>query len=239
MQAMGAERTAQALLQSMNMPGTASLSAPPPADFSPDYRVTTTYDTGPFQLVSSGRRMAMPAYFDIIGNPGQTLIGSYENRKITDADPTPCFSGHAVQDIRLEPPQGRSFLPLPADSSVKTDNLTYTEHWSLTGQAASVHRELTSHFDTPLCSGQVRTDTVAKALATIRDSFSDAVAVSTSVKPAQTAIPQEDPSTAVAGFAPPVDFPRRGRRPIPGMEKQCHLRREQHPGERADEQHGE
>ena len=72
-----------------------------------------------------------------------------------------------------------------------------------TGQTISLHRELTAKFDTPLCSGTVRTET-AKAITDIRNSFIQAVALAAPLPqaPPQAKLPSE-PFTPASGFLPP------------------------------------
>ena len=130
LQAAGPDRMAAAYLQQTGIPGTAGFSLTPPTEFAPDYALVSNFDIGPFPGINAGRRMAMPGEFAFLGVPGETLIGSFNNTHIKDSDPTPCYSGHAVEDIALDPPAGRRFLPPPADVSVKTANISFTAHWS-------------------------------------------------------------------------------------------------------------
>src|SRR5262249_15342063 len=112
------------------------------------------------RVMESGLRV-LPA-------PGDYLMGPVGDTKLKDTDPTPCYSGHQVEDLSLDFPANRMLVRLPQDADVTTGNLHYTSHWSVNGQTLSVHREFTSNIDQPLCSGDVRKETVA-ALARIRD----------------------------------------------------------------------
>ena len=76
----------------------------------------------------------------------------------------------------LQLPAGKRPASLPADQAIKTANLDYVEHWSLDGQVLQVRHDMTTKFDSPLCSGQTRTDLLA-ALQKISDSFKTEIAL--------------------------------------------------------------
>ena len=73
----------------------------------------------------------------------------------------PCYNGSMSENISLEFPTSRHLEKVPDDSNVKTANLQFTSHWSLSGQTLTVHREFKSTIDQPLCTSEVRKDTAA------------------------------------------------------------------------------
>ncbi len=175
-QSGGTSRTAAAFLANTNTPGTADFNVPPPAELVPRYAIGSNFSIGPFPDIMLGQRFAMPSKFAMLGGSGDTLLGPLGNINVKDGDPTPCFSGHAVEDITLDPPDGRHFLSPPPDASIKTANLSFVARWSLTGQTIAVHREVMARFETALCSGATRAD-AAKALSAIRDNYRLGVAL--------------------------------------------------------------
>jgi tetratricopeptide (TPR) repeat protein len=94
-------------------------------------------------------------------------MGSPFDEKLKDTEPTACFSGRIVEEMTLEPPEGRQFTKLPADVRLRTGNLEFTAQWSASRSAITVRREFISRIDKPLCEGDVRRET-AKMLGGIR-----------------------------------------------------------------------
>ena len=130
-QARGNSRVAAAFLSSTNTPGTADFNVPLPTELTSHYAIGSNFSIGPFPDIKSGQRFAMPSKFELLGAIGDTLIGPLGNITVTDDDPTPCYSGHAVEDITLDPPAGRHFLNPPADaypSRLQTCHLSHAGH---------------------------------------------------------------------------------------------------------------
>jgi len=98
----------------------------------------------------------MPPGLRLLPFPGDLLIGRIFVRNLPSTEPTPCWSGTAVDDLSIEPPKGKHFEKVPADVSVTTENVTFIAHWAQTDRVISVHRVLTSKFDQPLCIGPLR-----------------------------------------------------------------------------------
>ena len=181
-QARGPQQTATAFLRQTGIPGSGNFETGAPLDVAHDFSVTSTFTMGPYREIAAGRRVGMPDNFDLLGSPGDILIGPLANTAVKDTDPTPCYSGHASQDISLEAPAGRHFLNPPPDTSIKNRNLSYVARWSLTDHTVTLHREVTANFDAPLCSGQTRAE-MAKAILAIRDSLQAGVGLA--LTPAQ------------------------------------------------------
>lgn len=87
-------------------------------------------------------------------------MGPLNNTSITDQDPTPCYSGRQSEDIVFEFANGEHLADVPADIHVKTDNISYDTHWSVSGNQVSLHREFVSQIAEPICTGRVRRHTV-------------------------------------------------------------------------------
>ena len=76
----------------------------------------------------------------------------------------PCYNGHAIDDETLQFSSVRHLTHVPDDSKVAREHVNYSSHWSSDGNSLTVHRELTTHFDTPLCSGSEKDELVALGL---------------------------------------------------------------------------
>jgi lipoprotein NlpI len=175
-QTLGPERAATLAFQNMHVAGTGSFVVPPPYSLSPEYQLTGSFSIGPIEGLAEGRRFVPESLLALSNQPGDFLMGSLGDEKSNETDPTPCFSGHQDQDIVITAPAGRNFLPPPNDSAVRTANLEFSTHWSVSGDTLKLHRSFTSHVDTALCAGQVRKDTVA-AFAQIRREYLQGAAV--------------------------------------------------------------
>ncbi|MGD0191100.1 MAG: DUF3857 domain-containing protein [Rhizomicrobium sp.] len=186
-QTVGPERAVSTILQKTGTPGSGSYTVPSPDNLDGNYMITGDFSLGPFPDLLEGRRFAMPTGLTVLTSPGAFLMGPMTDRKLSDAEPTPCYSGSEVEDLSLEAPPGRQFLALPPNSSIRTSHLKFTATWSMHGQTVAVHREFTSTIDTPLCSGDVRRET-AGALTQIATSYTYGVALGRQLSPAEQRI---------------------------------------------------
>lgn len=187
-QSAGPEQAAAGALQSERMPGSGNFIIPPPDELAPNYAMTATFSIGPVPDLMEGRRFEMPTPLLVSSTPGDFLMGPLFNTKVKDTDPTPCFSGREQEDITLTAPKGHRFQVAPQDTNIKTANLAFTAHWTITdGDTLSVHREFTSHVDTALCSGAVRKET-AKQILEIRKSYLYGGAIATELMSQQSKI---------------------------------------------------
>jgi hypothetical protein len=163
-QAAGSDTTAGNLLKARGLANaTGTLNASTPVGLVSEYTIGSK-----FSAPGALNVRVMEAGLRVLPVAGDYLMGPMGNAKLKDTDPTPCYSGHQVEDLSLDFPANRMLLRLPQDADVTTGNLHYTSHWSVNEQTLSVHREFTSHIDQPLCSGDIRKETMA-ALARIRD----------------------------------------------------------------------
>jgi transglutaminase-like putative cysteine protease len=170
-QAAGSERVAQEMLRRIGMTGTASVDlATPPAQLAPSYAITLHYDGQPNVPWVVGQGYPMPPGIRMLPFAGDLLAGPLTNRNLPATEPTPCWSGTAVEDLSIEPPPGKHFGKLPPDTDVTTDNLSFTARWKEDGRVVSVHREFKSKMNQALCADELRT-TTAGALAKIAAAY--------------------------------------------------------------------
>jgi lipoprotein NlpI len=176
-QSVGPDRAVTAMLQRAGIPGSGSFIVPSPDNLDSNFVVTASFALGPFSDVLEGRPFSVPTGLTLLGSPGNSLMGPLTERKISDTEPTTCYSGTQEEDISVEAPKGRRFIALPHDTSVATSNIKFLIHWTGDGQTIKVHREFSSNVATALCSGDVRKDT-AKALTEIMNGYSDGLTLS-------------------------------------------------------------
>jgi hypothetical protein len=89
------------------------------------------------------------------------FFGAILDGQNSDADAVPCYNGHAIDDETLQFSNVRHLVHVPDDSNISREHINYSSHWSSDGNSLSVHRELFTHFDTPLCSGSEKDELVA------------------------------------------------------------------------------
>ena len=170
-QAAGPERAVQGMLQRAGMSGKGTFDAvAPPSDLKPSYALTAHFDAQPATPPTAGQGFPMPPGLRLLPFTGDYLMGPLFARNLPASEPTPCWSGTASEELSIEPPPGKHFVRLPADTDVHTDNLTFSAHWSQSDRVVSVRREFTSHVEHELCSGAVRQAT-AEALTKIAPAF--------------------------------------------------------------------
>ncbi len=170
-QAAGSERVAQEMLRRIGMTGSASVDlASQPAQLAASYGITVRYDGQPNVPWVVGQGYPMPPGIRVLPFAGDLLAGPLTNRNLPADEPTPCFSGSAVEELSIEPPPGKHFAKLPPDTDVTTDNLSFTARWKQDGRVISVHREFKSKMNRALCTDELRT-TTAGALAKIAAAY--------------------------------------------------------------------
>jgi transglutaminase-like putative cysteine protease len=170
----GPENAAAAQLQALGYPGaTGTFDLASPTEPSADYSIAGHFEVAPQPQYVSG------ASFDIFGGlrlfstTGDWMMGPLWNYKVTENDPTPCYSGHTEEELSLELPAGKHLVKLPSDSKIVDKHAEFTGHWSMEGQTVTVKRDFKVMLDQPLCEGDSRKE-AAKLLAAIRDSFNTA-----------------------------------------------------------------
>lgn len=171
-QGNGPERVAADLLTKQGTPqATGTFDVGVPASFAPEYAITGRYST----LRPLNIRM-MPTGFRLLPHFGGFLIGALANTKLKDDDPTPCYSGHTIEDLSLVLPDGKCIAKLPENVDVKTAHFQYASQWSMSGQTVAVHRDFTAFIDQPLCGGEVRKE-AADVLASIQRDYDAPIVV--------------------------------------------------------------
>ena len=171
-QAAGPTTAAEKLMTAMGYRGAkGELIAFSPLQLQPEYSVTGNFTASGFTEVAAGRSsFVLPGGLRVLGLTGDGLMGPLVPGELKDADPTPCFSAHAYEQVSLEAPPGMKFATVPKDVRVETPNLVFTAHWSLDNDTLTVTREFTSMIAEPLCTGEVRKQS-AEALKKIADSY--------------------------------------------------------------------
>jgi hypothetical protein len=97
---------------------------------------------------------------------GSVLMGP-DARDLRDDQPTPCYSGHQLEELTLDLPPGRDVIRLPPDTQLGDEAIQYSSHWTRDGQHIVLHRELRTSFSQPVCDGTLRKQAFAM-LETIR-----------------------------------------------------------------------
>jgi hypothetical protein len=171
-QTIGPEKAATDLLTKNGMPRATGTFNITPAALTEQYQLTGTFKTGG----AVANQFFWPSVNGLrpLSAPGDLLMGPLNNMlnniKLTDTDPTPCYSGLQTDDISLQMLPGKQMISIPADVSIKTAHLQYTTHWTHSGSNITVHREFVADIDQPVCSGATRKE-AADALARIRADF--------------------------------------------------------------------
>ncbi|HLZ66812.1 MAG TPA: DUF3857 domain-containing protein [Aliidongia sp.] len=176
-QSVGAEQAAKYQLRGQGFDGKGRFDFDSPFAMAASYRLAGHFETEPHPELVSGNSFNPPLGLGLGAQPGTELLGPlYNFRDLRGIEPTACFSGREVSDISLELPPGKRPRELPKPAEIKTDFMTYSAHWTLTGRTVAVHREFTSKVSQPICLGPVRT-AAAKALNDIRGDYNKAIAL--------------------------------------------------------------
>jgi transglutaminase-like putative cysteine protease len=166
-EAAGSQRAIQAMLQRAGLAGTGSFDLPSAtSDLGPSYSIAAHFEAQPRVPYTTGQGFPMPPGLRLLPFAGDYLMGPLYTQNLPVSEPTPCWTGTAVEELSLEAPPGKHFTQLPPDVSVATPNLTFSAHWSRSEQTVTVRREFTSKITQELCTGAIRQAT-ADALAKI------------------------------------------------------------------------
>jgi hypothetical protein len=168
-QTAGHEGAARRQLVSLGEQGTGIFSFQPPDGFDLRYAVDGRFKLDPLPELLEGDSFSPPLGLLLLIRPGDYLLGPLNRPTLSADEPTPCFSGRQVEELRLQLPEGRQPLRLPKDRTIQNAAFTYTSHWSMAGQVVVVKRELVSAFDTALCSGDLRHQVAAAMIEIRRD----------------------------------------------------------------------
>lgn len=172
-QAMGGEKAAAMQLAARGLSdATGNLTEDPLTTPGDSYQIRGEFIAKGWQSTLKGGNLTMPGGLRVMVMSGDAIMGPLYGSDDISNEATVCISAKADEDISLEPPTGYSFRTVPDDIRITTPNLTFTTHWTLTGNKLTVHREFTSKIDQPLCSGAVRKQT-ADALKRIAHSYDE------------------------------------------------------------------
>jgi hypothetical protein len=105
--------------------------------------------------------------------PGEFLLGAWTLPKTA---PTPCFSGHQIEELSLTLPPGRDIELLPKGKTIENAYLRYRSEWTREGQVVTVHREMTTKLPVAVCHDEIRAQ-LADAVALIRGDYRDEIAL--------------------------------------------------------------
>jgi hypothetical protein len=105
--------------------------------------------------------------------PGEFLLGSWTLPK---TEPTPCFSGHQIEELSLTLPPGRDIELLPSGKTVENPYLRYQSDWKRDGQVVTARREITVKLPVAVCRDEIRAQ-LAEAIAEIRGDYRAEIAL--------------------------------------------------------------
>jgi transglutaminase-like putative cysteine protease len=170
-EAAGSDRAVKGLLQRAGMTGSGAIDfGAPQADLAPGYTIKAHLEAQPQVPFTSGQGFPIPPGLRLLPSAGDYLVGPLYARNLPATEPTPCWSGTAVEELSIEPPPGKHFAKLPQDVTVTTDSLNFTAHWVQADRIISVRREFTSKMTQALCSAALR-KAVADALPKIAAAY--------------------------------------------------------------------
>ena len=166
-QTAGHEGAARRQLLSLGQQGTGVFRFDSPDGFASHYAVEGAFKLDPLPEILEGDSFAPPLGLLLLIRPGDYLLGPLNRPSLPVHEPTPCFAGRQVEELRLEVPEGRQPVRLPKDRLIQNAAFTYSARWTVEGQVVKVRREMVSAFDAPVCTGALRREAAA-ALAEIR-----------------------------------------------------------------------
>jgi hypothetical protein len=170
----GPENAAAAQLQALGYAAaTGTFDLAPPNEPSANYSIGGHFEAAPQPQYVSGASFSMFGGLRLFSTTGDWMMGPLWNYKVTENDPTPCYSGHTEEELSLELPAGKHLVKLPSDTKIVDKHVEFTAHWSMDGHTVTVKRDFKTSLDQPLCAGDTRKE-AAKQLGAIRDSFNTA-----------------------------------------------------------------
>jgi transglutaminase-like putative cysteine protease len=173
-EARGHEEFAATQLQKLGLAGTGTYDFAPPRDgLGPSYAVTSSFKIEPRPELLEGKAFALPAELHLLVRPGEFLLGSWTLPKTA---PTPCFSGHQVEELSLTLPPGRDIAALPTGKTFADPYLRYRSDWSRDGRTVRVRREITVRLPVAVCRDAIRAQ-LAEAIAAIRGDYRSVIAL--------------------------------------------------------------
>jgi Domain of Unknown Function with PDB structure (DUF3857)/Transglutaminase-like superfamily len=173
-EAGGRQQMAATQLRKLGSAGTGTYDFEPPRDgLVPRYTVTGFFELEPRPELLEGKAFAPPTGLRLLVQPGEWLLGSWTLPK---AEPTPCFSGHQVEELFLTLPPGRNINSLPPGKTVENPYLHYQSDWNREGRTVRVRREITVRLPVAVCRDEIRAE-LAEAIAQIRGDYRSTITV--------------------------------------------------------------
>lgn len=139
--------------------------------------MTGSFRTDPRPELLDGKPFGLPTGLPLLVQPGEFLLGSWTLPKTA---PTPCFSGHQVEELSLTLPPGRNITSLPAGSSFANSYLRYRSEWSRDRQTVRVRREIAVRLPVAVCRDAIRAQ-LAEPIAEIRGDYRSTIALQPTV----------------------------------------------------------
>lgn len=168
-QALGPTRAAVEYFRKAGIAGAGVFDLESRSDLPSVYSIRGRFEVGPRPELYA-RAFPMPSGMRLLGFAGDGLMGPLFDRNVPSSEATPCYSGHAVEDLSVEAPPGKRFAKVPHDQTVQSDHIVFTARWSQFGRLMNVRREFRSTIGEPLCQEHVR-ESVARVLAQVAESF--------------------------------------------------------------------
>ena len=170
----GPERWAESYFKSLGWPGKASFQFEPPRDhLAPSYAFSASFELEARPEFLDGKAFELPAGIRMLVRPGEFLLGPWTLPKTA---PTPCFSGHQIEELSLTLPPGRDIESLPRGKTIENPYLRYQSDWRRDGQVVTVRREMTVKLPVAVCRDEIR-EQLAKVIAEIRGDYRAEIAL--------------------------------------------------------------
>ena len=170
----GPERWAESYFKSLGWPGKASFQFDPPRDrLAPSYAFSASFELEARPEFLDGKAFELPAGIRMLVRPGEFLLGPWTLPKTA---PTPCFSGHQIEELSLTLPPGRDIESLPRGKTIENPYLRYQSDWRRDGQVVTVRREMTVKLPVAVCRDEIR-EQLAKVIAEIRGDYRAEIAL--------------------------------------------------------------
>ena len=174
----GREQMAATQLRKLGWTGAGTYDFDPPRDrLVPSYTVTGFFQLERRPELLEGKAFGLPTGLRLLVQPGEDLLGSWTLPK---AEPTPCFSGHQVEELFLTLPLGRNITSLPGGKTVENPYLRYQSEWNREGQTVKVRREITVRLPVAVCRDEIRAR-LAEAIAEIRGDYRSTITLEPTV----------------------------------------------------------
>jgi TPR repeat protein/transglutaminase-like putative cysteine protease len=173
-QATGPEQAAAGILRAVGDEGTGNFIITPPMGTSGPYKIKGTFETINNPQYIEGNSFQLPQGLNFAGRPGDVLLGPIDFYDLAGQEPTPCYAGRVIEEIKLTLPSGKGLKQVPKPFSIQNDTLQYSSSWSFAGGTVTNRREFVSLSKQPVCIGDIRS-LAAIALNDIRGDYHTAV----------------------------------------------------------------